>query len=82
MSAANEWDVDLKTRREISYMQAAMYHFIYHINTIAPHWQEKSTSLMNEIKWSTIVCALKMKTCVELLQRQTMGLFFNIETCQ
>ena len=64
MSAVNEWDVDLKTRREISYLQAAMYHFVYHINTIAPHWQEKSTSLRNEIKGSTIVCALKMKICV------------------
>ena len=25
------------TRREISYLQATMYHFVYHINTIALH---------------------------------------------
>ena len=62
-----------------------MYYFVYHINTIAPWWKEKSTLLMNENKridnpWIKIVeCvgALKMKTCVESLQKQTMGLVFN-----
>ena len=28
-------DVVLNTRREISYLQATMYYFVYHINTIA-----------------------------------------------
>ena len=52
MSAANEWDVELNTRREISYLQAAVYYFVYHINTIAFYWQEKSTLLMNENRQS------------------------------
>ena len=51
MSAANEWDVELNARREIPYLQATMYYFFYHINTIALYWQEKPTSLMNENKW-------------------------------
>ena len=51
MSAANEWDVELNTRREIPYLQATMYYFVYHINTIALYWEEKPTSLMNENKW-------------------------------
>ena len=48
MSAANEWDVELNTRREIPYQQATMYYFVYHINTVALYWEEKSTLLMNE----------------------------------
>ena len=51
MSAANEWDVEFNTRREIPYLQATMYYFVYHINTIALFWEEKPTSLMNENKW-------------------------------
>ena len=51
MSAANEWDVELNTRREIPYLQATMYYFVYHINTIALYWEEKPTSFMNEYKW-------------------------------
>ena len=32
MGAANEWDVDLNTRREIPYpLLATMYYFVYHI---------------------------------------------------
>ena len=50
MSAANKWDVELNTRREIPYLQAAMYYFVYHINTIALYWEEKPTSLINENK--------------------------------
>ena len=50
MSTANEWDVELNTRREISYLQASMYYFVYHINKIALYWQEKSTFIMNESK--------------------------------
>ena len=48
---AHEWDVELNTRREIPYLQATMYYFVYHINTIALYWEEKPTSLMNENKW-------------------------------
>ena len=51
MSAATEWDVELNTRREISCLQATMYYFVDHINTIALYWQEKPTSSMNENKW-------------------------------
>ena len=50
MSAANDWDDELNKKREISYLQATMYYFVHHINTIAFYWQEKSTLLMNENK--------------------------------
>ena len=40
---------DEKTTFHIS-LQAIMYYFVYHINTIALYWQEKSTLLMNENK--------------------------------
>ena len=35
---------------EIPYLQATMYYFVYHINTIALYRQEKPTTLMNENK--------------------------------
>ena len=50
-SIDHEWDVELNTRREIPYLQATMYYFVYHINTIALYWEEKPTSFMNEYKW-------------------------------
>ena len=61
--------------------------FVYHINTKALYWQEKSPLLMNENKridnpWIRVVkCvdALKMKTCLEWLQKQTVGPIFNIK---
>ena len=48
---SDEWDVKLNTRREIPYLQATMYYFVYHINTIALFWEENPTSLMNANKW-------------------------------
>ena len=89
-SVAHEWDVELNTRREISYLQVTRYYFVYHVNTIAFYWQEKSTLLMNEnkridnprIQIVKSVGALKMRTCVESLQKQTMGLIFNIQNFQ
>ena len=51
VSAANEWVVELNTRREIPYLQATTYYFVYHTNTIALYWEEKPTSLMNENNW-------------------------------
>ena len=39
-----------KLWKEISYLQAAINYFVYHINTIALYWQEKSTFLMYENK--------------------------------
>ena len=33
VSAANERNVELNTRKEISYLQATTYYFVYHINT-------------------------------------------------
>ena len=89
-SVAHEWDVELNTRREISYLQVTRYYFVYHVNTIAFYWQEKSTLLMNEnkridnprIQIVKSVGALKMRTCVESLQKQIMGLIFNIQNFQ
>ena len=46
-SIAHEWDVELNTRRKISYLQVIMYYFVYHISTIALYWQEKSNLLIN-----------------------------------
>ena len=87
-------DVELITRREISYLQATVYYFViiimyyfvilfvYHINTRALYCQEKSTLLKNEnkrignLRKKIVECvgALKMNTCVESRQTQTMGL--------
>ena len=86
-SVAHEWDMELNTRREISYLQVTRYYFVYHVNTIAFYWQEKSTLLMNEnkridnprIQIVKSVGALKMRTCVESLQKQTMGLIFHVQ---
>ena len=41
----------VNTGREIPYLQATMYYFVYYINTIALYWQEKPTTLMSENKW-------------------------------
>ena len=43
--------IELNTRREIPYLRVPMYHFVYHIDTIALYSQEEPTSLMNENKW-------------------------------
>ena len=45
-----EFLFDLNTRREISYLQAIMYNFVYRINTLVFYWQEKSSLSMNENK--------------------------------
>ena len=89
-SIAHKWDVELNMRREISYLQVTRYYFVYHVNTVAFYWQEKSTLLMNEnkridnprIQIVKSVGALKMRTCVKSLQKQTMGLIFNIQNFQ
>ena len=47
VSAANELDVALNTRREIPYLQLIMYYFVYHINPRALYWQ---ADLINEWK--------------------------------
>ena len=61
---------------------------VYYINTLALYLQEKSTSLMNEnkgienprIKIGKYVGAKAQdKTCVETIQKRTMGLIFNIQ---
>ena len=78
VAAANEWDFKMNTQREIPYLQATTYYFVYHINTVALYWQEKSTLLMNEnkridntrMKIVKCVSALKMKTRVESLEKQ------------
>ena len=45
-----EFLFELNTRREISFLQATMYYFVYHVNTMAIKCQEKSIQLMNENK--------------------------------
>ena len=45
------WDVEWTTRREIPYLQATIYYFVYHLNTIALSWVDKPTSSMNANKW-------------------------------
>ena len=35
--------IELNTRREVSYLWAAMYYFVYHTNTIGLYWEKKST---------------------------------------
>ena len=52
-SIANEWDAELNSRKESSYLQVTMYYFVYHIDTISTYWREKSTLLTNENKGST-----------------------------
>ena len=42
--------VELNTRREIPYLQATLYLFVYYINTIAFYCKEKSSLLTNENK--------------------------------
>ena len=89
MSAANEWDVELNTRREISCLQATMYYFVYHINTIALYWQEKPTSLMNENKWianpkiTLVECvgadSQDGKMCWIMFTKTTMVVIFNLQ---
>ena len=82
-SIVHEWDVELNTRTEISYLQTTMYYFVYHINTIALYCQQKSTLLMNENK--RIDNPLIKKTLKSLTYsrwKQTMGLIFNIQNCQ
>ena len=37
-------------KREIPYLQATMYYFVYHINMIALYWWEKLTFTTNENK--------------------------------
>ena len=88
-SIAHEWDVELNTRREIPYLQATMYYFVYHINTIALYWEEKPTSLMNENKWIdnprvTIVGCVSTnpsdgKMCRIMITKTKMVLIFNFQ---
>ena len=41
--ATNQWGIDLNMRREIPYLQATMYYFVYYIISIGFSWQENST---------------------------------------
>ena len=34
VSSANGWDIELNTRKEIPYLRATMYHFVYYINIL------------------------------------------------
>ena len=49
VSAANESDVELHARREISYLQAAMYYFVDHINTMGVIFNTQNPQL---VTWS------------------------------
>ena len=89
MSAANEWDVELNTRTEIPYLQATMYYFVYHRNTIALYGEEKPTSFMNENKWidnprTTIVECVGAnsqdgKMCWIMITKTRMVVIFNLQ---
>ena len=52
--AANEWDIELNTWREIPFLRTTVYYFVYYINTICLYWEEKSTLFMNVKIGSTI----------------------------
>ena len=73
---------ELNTRKGIPCLEATMYDFIYHINTIALQWQEKPPSLINEIKridnrtlrWSE---GSRWKTRWIMITNKTMGVIFN-----
>ena len=89
-SIAHEWDVELNTRREIPYLQATMYYFVYHINTIALYWEEKPTSLMNENRWignpwitGIVECvgtkSLDGKMRWVMITKSTMVVIFNLQ---
>ena len=54
-------DVELNARGEIPCLQATMYYFVYHINTIALWLQEKPTSSMSEHKRIEIVRCVSTK---------------------
>ena len=41
-------DISLFRVREIPYLQANMYYFVYHINATAPYQIEKSILSMNQ----------------------------------
>ena len=41
---ADKWDIKFYNSREISYLQATVYYFVYYINTIALYWQENKTN--------------------------------------
>ena len=58
-----EFLFELNTRREISFLQATMYYFVYHVNTMAIKCQEKSIQLMNENKRIDIP-RIKVVNCV------------------
>ena len=78
----------------MSYLRATLHYFVYYINTIALYRQEKSILLSNEknnphfpkiinkTSLSTSAIRLKMKKCVESLQKQKIGVTFNLQNSQ
>ena len=78
----------------MSYLLATVHYFVYYINTIALYRQEKSILLSNEknnphfpkiinkTSLSTLAIRLKMKKCVESLQKQKIGATFNLQNSQ
>ena len=87
-----EFLFELNTRREISYLQATMYYFVYHINTIVLYWEEKPTSSMNENKWidnpriTTVECvgadSKDGKIRWITITKTTMVVIFNLQNFQ
>ena len=89
-SLAYKWDVKLNTIREILHLQATMYYFVYHMNTIALYWEEKPTSLMNENRWignpwitGIVECvgtkSLDGKMRWVMITKSTMVVIFNLQ---
>ena len=85
--------IELNTRSEIPYLEANMYYFVFHINTIALNRREKSTFSTNENKrinnprTKLVKCVgdkaqyEKKKKIAESLQNNS-GRIFNIQNCQ
>ena len=61
-------------------------YFACHINTILARkvnfineWNKRIDNTPQKKLWSALALGLKMKKCVELLQKRTMGVVFNLQ---
>ena len=63
-----------------------MYYFVYHYKHNSPFLTRKVDFVNGidnlRIKIVKCISALKMKICVDSLQKQTIGLIFNIQNSQ
>ena len=82
--AANEWDVELNTRREIRYLQAKMFYFVYYFNTTDHNWQEHSivTKKFGFIAWLIDYTKQLHNTYQKIIIYLFVCLFFAIKLSQ